>query len=661
MVSADLTSCHNLTTTTEANVAFPPSPTYAFLSAEDAACDVSALLDLPASALFESERALLSETSLSAPAMDGAAFSIALIEEVINNDAEQKMPLGPATEQKTPPTVPPPPRRAIALCGTFGCTLPDGHRGLHEIPEASSARRCASSSAEARRPSRHRAGKAPPRLADEWQAGTPDRCWHSSRKENAPRKTVAASSPATLSTSPSRSSSPSLDSSTSSSDTHHGSNNGYDEQAAFGLLCGHFEVQPPTATAIKRSVTAAAPKRASAKRRLPALRTVPSESSLSEMTIRQDSPPPSSGSMAIACELFDALQATVPGSEQKNAAVVVATATPCVAVPFPHSPLQAPSEDSTTDGASSTGTTRPASPSKPGSRASPLPLATPLPLAAAAPVATIAIAPVHQSAAAPAPAVPAASSPATHATSTAASTARRGYNVERKEWTQAEDQIIRDAVSSFGFRWRRIAARLPGRSDDAVRNRWNRLTEALNEVSARTNEDSSSQQPPAAATDAMLFGEDDDSSNSALGEPSSLMFALPLDVELPSDAMGSGGGGERKRTVGGGSGGQKPRKRSRVQRLPGSQPTRLVWSHAEDDIILRFVREYGHKWYVLKRQLPNRTEHAIRNRFHRLQTYALEDDCAAAMLESETLEGDTAASMLMDEALLNGINEAAMV
>ena len=49
---------------------------------------------------------------------------------------------------------------------------------------------------------------------------------------------------------------------------------------------------------------------------------------------------------------------------------------------------------------------------------------------------------------------------------------------ERKEWTTAEDEIIQNGVAMFGCKWRRIAAQLPGRSDDAVRNRWNRLKEA---------------------------------------------------------------------------------------------------------------------------------------------------------------------------------------
>ena len=36
-------------------------------------------------------------------------------------------------------------------------------------------------------------------------------------------------------------------------------------------------------------------------------------------------------------------------------------------------------------------------------------------------------------------------------------------------------QLICDAVSNRGFRWREIATLLPHRSDDAIRNRWRRL------------------------------------------------------------------------------------------------------------------------------------------------------------------------------------------
>ena len=45
----------------------------------------------------------------------------------------------------------------------------------------------------------------------------------------------------------------------------------------------------------------------------------------------------------------------------------------------------------------------------------------------------------------------------------------------RTMWTTEEDAIIREGVRQHGFKWRQIAASLPGRSDSSVRNRWRRL------------------------------------------------------------------------------------------------------------------------------------------------------------------------------------------
>ena len=55
----------------------------------------------------------------------------------------------------------------------------------------------------------------------------------------------------------------------------------------------------------------------------------------------------------------------------------------------------------------------------------------------------------------------------------------------RKPWLASEDQTIVDSVREMGFKWRLIAAMLPGRSDDAVRNRWNRLQEAIRDGTSR--------------------------------------------------------------------------------------------------------------------------------------------------------------------------------
>ena len=53
-------------------------------------------------------------------------------------------------------------------------------------------------------------------------------------------------------------------------------------------------------------------------------------------------------------------------------------------------------------------------------------------------------------------------------------------------WTAAEDMAIMAAVQRLGTRWPEIAAHLPGRSDDSVRNRWHRLKRA--KANADTNE-----------------------------------------------------------------------------------------------------------------------------------------------------------------------------
>ena len=45
----------------------------------------------------------------------------------------------------------------------------------------------------------------------------------------------------------------------------------------------------------------------------------------------------------------------------------------------------------------------------------------------------------------------------------------------RSVWTAEEDRIICEGMEAFGCKWRRIAAKLPGRSDSSVRNRWSRI------------------------------------------------------------------------------------------------------------------------------------------------------------------------------------------
>ena len=173
----------------------------------------------------------------------------------------------------------------------------------------------------------------------------------------------------------------------------------------------------------------------------------------------------------------------------------------------------------------------------------------------------------------------------------------------RKEWAVREDQLIWRGVQQIGCKWRQIAAMLPGRSDDAVRNRYNRLKEA--EASGLVRSDS--------------------------GEPTEAHAAGTL--------SGGGGGG------GGGTGTYRCSKCGQLKKnhvctaigtgdaRPKSddkrRPERVGWTKAEDAIITHSVQELGHRWYQIAERLPGRTDHAIRNRWHRLLTMRQEEEARA--------------------------------
>ena len=163
----------------------------------------------------------------------------------------------------------------------------------------------------------------------------------------------------------------------------------------------------------------------------------------------------------------------------------------------------------------------------------------------------------------------------------------------KQGWTRHEDATILQTVREVGNKWSHIAAQLPGRSDDAVRNRYIRI-----QVSPPRSSHTRSLAPPAPPAPQPPLGY----SHSAW-TPLWFHPALPPPLESQRKSKGAADMGDEAETHDGTS----------VTNKRGD-----MWTASEDEAVLKGVQAHGFKWLLITETLAGRSINAVRNRYLRL-------------------------------------------
>ena len=169
-----------------------------------------------------------------------------------------------------------------------------------------------------------------------------------------------------------------------------------------------------------------------------------------------------------------------------------------------------------------------------------------------------------------------------------------GKRQRKIQWTHTEDIAILAAARQLGSQWDRIAAKLPGRTADAVRNRYHRLQKSH----YVTTEEGRSVIDGALAATGLLD--------------------LPDPASVPPQTTPEGPASGPKRGVDHG---------------------RSAWTTEEDELIMSGVEKFGCKWRKIAETLSGRSDSSIRNRWVRLQQQKAAESGAVAAQEPPRTPG----------------------
>jgi hypothetical protein len=142
-------------------------------------------------------------------------------------------------------------------------------------------------------------------------------------------------------------------------------------------------------------------------------------------------------------------------------------------------------------------------------------------------------------------------------------------------WGEHEDLTILSCVRKLGTQWPLIALELPGRTPDAVRNRWHRLQQT------HLLTDEMHQKRVHEAAGALLLASGDRST-------------VEVDLENTNSS-------DKANTC-----------------IKGADHGRAMWSPQEDALIEDGVKRFGCRWRQIAAALPGRSDSSVRNRWMRM-------------------------------------------
>ena len=162
--------------------------------------------------------------------------------------------------------------------------------------------------------------------------------------------------------------------------------------------------------------------------------------------------------------------------------------------------------------------------------------------------------------------------------------------------------MIRSLVQTLGPRYALIAGYLPGRTEYAIRNRWQRLVTNPEQYHRGTEAG-----PDGTSKLSILPQDSAEGKASRRGPPkyrcSKCGMPKKAHICLAPQNLSTADQARLKKQV--------------LDDEPNAG-TRSVWAAEEDRIIFAAVAEIGPKWAEVAARLPGRTDHATRNRYHRL-------------------------------------------